>query len=82
LGLKFYSESLNCRYWKRIKHNVINGRLHYNGKKKYVSFFDTDKEEKVEIENNSQLYEYAARLIKVVEKYEKVTTTVNRSIEV
>jgi hypothetical protein len=82
LGLKFYSESLNCRYWNSIKNNVRNGRLHYNGKKKYVSFFDTDKEEKVEIENNSQLYEYAARLIKVVEKYEKVTTTVNRSIEV
>jgi hypothetical protein len=50
-------------------------RLHYNGKKKYVSFFDTDKEEKIEIENNSQLYEYASRLVKAVEKYEKAMAT-------
>lgn len=47
------------------------GRLHFNGKKKYVSFFDTDKEEKVEIESNNQLYEYASRLISAVDKYEK-----------
>lgn len=47
-------------------------RLHYNGRKKLVSFFDTEKEEKVEIETNSQLYDYAARLIKAVEKYEKL----------
>jgi predicted type IV restriction endonuclease len=48
-------------------------RLHYNGKKKYVSFFDTGKEEKVEIQNNSQLYEYASRLINIVDQYEKVS---------
>lgn len=51
-------------------------RLHYNTKRKCVSFFDTGKEEKVEIESNSQLYEYAARLIKVLEMYEKVTMSV------
>jgi predicted type IV restriction endonuclease len=48
-------------------------RLHYNGKKKYVSFFDTGKEEKVELQNNSQLYEYASRLVSVVNQYEKLT---------
>lgn len=47
-------------------------RLHFNGKKKYVSFFDTGKEEKVEIQSNNQLYEYASRLIKGAEQYEKV----------
>jgi len=46
-------------------------RLHYNGKKKYVSFFDTGKEEKIEIESSSQLYEYASRLIAIVESYDK-----------
>jgi predicted type IV restriction endonuclease len=49
-------------------------RLHYNGKKKYVSFFDTGKEEKVEIDGSSQLYDYSARLIKAVENYEKIIT--------
>lgn len=49
-------------------------RLHYNGKKKFVSFFDNGKEEKAEIQNNSQLYDYAARFIKAVELYEKVLT--------
>jgi predicted type IV restriction endonuclease len=47
-------------------------RLLFNGKKKYVSFFDTGKEEKVEIENSSQLYEYASRLIGVINFYEKM----------
>lgn len=46
-------------------------RLHYNGKRKYVSFFDTGKEEKVEIESSSQLYEHASRLIAVIDNYEK-----------
>jgi predicted type IV restriction endonuclease len=52
-------------------------RVHYNGKKKLVSFFDTDKEERVENETNSQLYEYAARFIKAVEKYEKTAKIAN-----
>ena len=49
-------------------------RLHFNGKKKHVSFFDTGKEERVEIENCSQLYEYASRLISVIDNYEKVNS--------
>ena len=47
-------------------------RLHFNGKKKFVSFFDTGKEEKIEIQTNNQLYEYASRFIKGAEQYEKV----------
>lgn len=46
-------------------------RLHFNGKKKFVSFFDADKEEKIELASNSQLYDYAARLLGAVEQYEK-----------
>lgn len=46
-------------------------RLHYNGKKKVVSFFDTGKEERVQIESNNQLYEFASRLIKAVDNYDK-----------
>lgn len=45
-------------------------RLHYNGKKKFVSFFDTGKEEKIELQNNAQLYEYASRLVKAIDNYE------------
>lgn len=45
-------------------------RLHFNGKKKLITFFDTGKEEKVDLENNSQLYEFASRFIKVVSNYE------------
>jgi predicted type IV restriction endonuclease len=51
-------------------------RLHYNGKKKYVSFFDRGKEEKQEIQTNSQLYEHGSRFIKVIDIYEKITTPV------
>lgn len=50
-------------------------RLYFNGKRKYVAFFDTDKEEKVEIETSSQLYEYSSRLIKAIDKYEKKGTS-------
>lgn len=50
-------------------------RLHFNGKKKAVSFFDTGGEEKVAIENNSQLYDNASRLIKTIELYEKTLDT-------
>jgi len=46
-------------------------RLHYGSKKKYVSFFDTGKEERVEIEGNNQLYDHASRLIGVITLYEK-----------
>jgi predicted type IV restriction endonuclease len=47
-------------------------RLHYNGKKKFVSFFNTGKEDKVEIQSNSQLYEFASRLIGIIDQYEKL----------
>ena len=46
-------------------------RLHLNGKKKMVSFFDSGKEEKLPVESASSLYEYASRLIKTVEIYDK-----------
>ncbi len=46
-------------------------RLHFNGKRKFVSFFDTGKEEKVEIQNNNQLYDSTSRLINIVDQYEK-----------
>lgn len=45
-------------------------RLHFNGKKKYISFFDTGKEDKVELESNNQIYEHSSRLISVLEQYE------------
>lgn len=51
-------------------------RLHFNSKKKFVSFFDTGKEERVEIENNNQLYEFSSRLINVVDQYEKKGTSI------
>lgn len=50
-------------------------RLHFNSRKKYVSFFDTGKEEKIEIQNNNELYENASRLIKTIEIYEKAPIT-------
>jgi hypothetical protein len=46
-------------------------RLHFNGKKKQVTFFDTGKEEKVNIDENNQLYEYTSRFMHMVEVYEK-----------
>lgn len=47
-------------------------RLHYNGKRKLISFFDTGKEERVEVDSSSQLYDFASRLVGVIEIYEKV----------
>lgn len=46
-------------------------RLHYNSKRRSISFFDKGKEEKVEIGNNNQLYEYASRFMTTVDMYEK-----------
>ncbi len=46
-------------------------RLHFNGKKKYASFFDTGKEERVELADSGQLYEHASRIIGVLEQYEQ-----------
>jgi hypothetical protein len=50
-------------------------RLHFNTKKKLVTFFDNQKEEKVEIENNNQLYEFSSRIINVIDQYEKKGTS-------
>ncbi len=47
-------------------------RLHFNGKKKQITFFDTDKEEKINLDESNQIYEHTSRLIKTVELYEQV----------
>ena len=49
-------------------------RLHFNGKKKQVTFFDNDKEERVTLDTLQQLYEHSSRLLAAVEKYEGVGT--------
>lgn len=46
-------------------------RLHFNTKTKQVSFFDTGKEEKVNLKENNQLYEFISRFVKAVELYDK-----------
>jgi hypothetical protein len=46
-------------------------RLHYNGKKKYITLFDAGKEVKEEIENNNSIYDHGGKLIAVVNLYEK-----------
>lgn len=51
-------------------------RLHFNQKKKQVSFFDTGKEEKVALDSNNKLYDYASRLIKVIDIYDKTGVNV------
>ncbi|MEX6689196.1 type I restriction endonuclease [Danxiaibacter flavus] len=47
-------------------------RLHFNGKKKHISFFDTGKEERVQIESTNDIYEHASRLIKSIDIYEPI----------
>lgn len=49
-------------------------RLHFNGKRKFVSFFNTGKEEKVELRSNSELYEYVSRMMEVVDGYEEIVS--------
>lgn len=46
-------------------------RLHFNGKKKQITFFDTDKEERINLNETNQIYEYTSRLIQTVESYEQ-----------
>jgi len=46
-------------------------RLHFNQKKKQISFFDTGKEEKISLDSNNKIYDYASRLIKVIDIYTK-----------
>ena len=45
-------------------------RFHFNSVQKYLTFFDTDKEEKVSIEGLDDLYKYAERLKAAVAKYD------------
>ncbi|GAA4328073.1 type I restriction endonuclease [Flaviaesturariibacter amylovorans] len=49
-------------------------RLHFNGKKKQVTFFDTEKEEKIELDEITTLFEHAPRLLKTVEQHEMAGT--------
>jgi hypothetical protein len=48
-------------------------RLHFTEKRKSVTLFDTEKEERVNLTQISDLYNYASRLISTVELYEKQT---------
>lgn len=45
-------------------------RFHFNSVQKYLSLFDTDKEEKLPIEGLDDLYKYAERLKSTVTKYD------------
>jgi hypothetical protein len=49
-------------------------RLHFNGKKKQVTFFDTEKEERIELEEIISLFEHSSRLLKTVEQHEMAST--------
>ena len=44
--------------------------MHFNSKNKQVSFFDTGKEERVNLKENNQLYEFVSRFIKTIELYD------------
>jgi predicted type IV restriction endonuclease len=46
-------------------------RLYFTEKKKAVTFFDTGKEERINIDQISDLYNHSSRLIATVESYEK-----------
>lgn len=46
-------------------------RLHLNGKRKQISFFDTGIEQRVDIETINDLYQHADRLLNVLNIYEK-----------
>lgn len=48
-------------------------RLHFTEKKKSVTFFDSGKEERVNIDEIHSLYEHASRLIATIDLYEKKT---------
>jgi predicted type IV restriction endonuclease len=45
-------------------------RLHFNATQKYVSFFDKEKEERVQVEEVNDLYNHAERLRNAVARYE------------
>lgn len=46
-------------------------RLHFTEKKKSVTFFDTGKEERINIEQIADLYNHSSRLIATIDSYEK-----------
>lgn len=50
-------------------------RLHFNSAQKYLSLFDTEKEEKLPIEGIDDLYKYAERLKAAVAKYDSNKNT-------
>ena len=49
-------------------------RLHFNSTQKYVSFFDTEKEERIALQELDELYTYAERLKAAVARYDTKAT--------
>ena len=47
-------------------------RVHLNGKKKYLSLFDKDNEERIEIGSVDDIYDYGEQLLKAALKYDPV----------
>jgi predicted type IV restriction endonuclease len=47
-------------------------RIHLNGKKKFISLFDRENEEKIEIAGLDDIYNYGDQLLKTALKYEPV----------
>jgi hypothetical protein len=47
-------------------------RVHLNGKRKYLSLFDKDNEERIEIGSVDDIYDYAEQLMKAAVKYDPV----------
>jgi hypothetical protein len=45
-------------------------RLHFNSARKYVSFFDTEREERIPIDEIDDLYKYAGRLKAAVARHD------------
>ncbi|MCK9195475.1 MAG: type I restriction endonuclease [Syntrophales bacterium] len=56
-------------------------RLHFNSAQKYLSLFDTEKEDKFPIEGIDDLYKYAERLKATVTKYDSNKNTPKLSAE-
>lgn len=56
-------------------------RLHFDSAKKRISFFDTDKEEYIIIDDIDDLYKYANRLKSTVEKYDTKGTSTKQISE-
>jgi len=52
-------------------------RVHLNGKKKFLSLFDKENEERIEIKELDDIYNYADQLLKTAMKYEPSDKTIN-----